>query len=146
MKLGKTDESNPAHWFAFAAERLLGADVLSQHEGTAPSSVEALQEAAERYLKGFLIANGWALKRTHDLKVLVKDAATHVPEFGRFLDLAERLTAEFFEQHYPGGDLTHVGEHYPDMRAEAGELVALIERSLPGYFPESQAGGATAAQ
>ena len=101
MKLGKTDESNPAHWFAFAAERLLAADVLSRHDGTSASSVEALQEAAERYLKGFLIAKGWTLKRTHDLKVLVKDAATHSPEFMRFLDLAERLTAEFFEQHYP---------------------------------------------
>ena len=70
MKLGKTDESNPAHWFAFAAERLLAADLLSQHDGTSASSVEALQEAAERYLKGYLIAKGWTLKRTHDLKVL----------------------------------------------------------------------------
>ena len=42
MKLGKTDESNPADWFAFAAERLLAADVLSRHDGTSASSVEAL--------------------------------------------------------------------------------------------------------
>src|SRR6266446_2085150 len=139
MKLGKTDESNPAHWFAFAAERLLAADVLSRHDGTSASSVEALQEATERYLKGFLIAKGWALKRTHDLKVLVKDAAVLVPEFIHFLDLADRLTAEFFEQHYPGGDLTHVGETYPDMRAGVGEILALIRRSVPGNFPASQA-------
>ncbi len=146
MKLGKTDESNPADWFAFAAERLLAADVLSRHDGTSASSVEALQEAAERYLKGFLIAKGWTLKRTHDLKVLVKDAAVFVPEFMSFLDLAERLTAEFFEQHYPGGDLTHVGETYPDMRAEVGGIVEIIRRSLPGYFPELKAGGETASQ
>lgn len=144
MKLGKTDESNPADWFAFAAERLLAADVLSRHDGTSASSVEALQEAAERYLKGFLIAKGWALKRTHDLKVLVKDAAVFVPEFINSLDLAERLTAEFFEQHYPGGDLTHVGETYPDMRAEVGRIVALIQHSVPGYFPGPEAGGGMA--
>lgn len=143
MKLGKTDESNPADWFAFAAERLLAADVLSRHDGTSASSVEALQEAAERYLKGFLITKGWTLKRTHDLKVLVKDAAAFVPEFIGFLDLAERLTAEFFEQHYPGGDLTHVGETYPDMRAKVGEIVALIRHSLPGYFSGSHSGDET---
>jgi HEPN domain-containing protein len=143
MKLGKTDESNPAHWFAFAAERLLAADVLSRHDGTSASSVEALQEAAERYLKGFLIAKGWALKRTHDLKVLVKDAAAFVPEFSRFLDLAERLTAEFFEQHYPGGDLTHVGETYPEMRKQVGELVGIIQGSLPDCFSDSQGGAVT---
>jgi len=144
MKLGKTDESNPADWFAFAAERLLAADVLSRHDGTSASSVEALQEAAERYLKGFLIAKGWALKRTHDLKVLVKDAAVFASEFNRFLDLAERLTAEFFEQHYPGGDLTHVGENYRDMRSGVGEIVALIRRALPGCFSDSQTGGGEA--
>ena len=137
MKLGKTDESNPAHWFAFAAERLLAADLLSRHDGTSASSVEALQEAAERYLKGYLIAKGWTLKRTHDLKVLVRDAAAHAPDFLRFLDLADSLTAEFFEQHYPGGDLTHVGENYAAMRAELGEIVALIERALPEHFPAS---------
>lgn len=146
MKLGRTDESNPAHWFAFAAERLLGADVLSQHEGTAASSVEALQEAAERYLKGFLIAKGWTLKRTHDLKVLVRDAAAFVPEFARFRDLADRLTAEFFEQHYPGGDLTHVGENFPDMRAAVGEMVALIRLSVPGYFSPAEAEDGAAGQ
>jgi HEPN domain-containing protein len=146
MKLGKTDESNPADWFAFAAERLLAADVLSRHDGTSASSVEALQEAAERYLKGFLIAKGWALKRTHDLKVLVKDAAVFAPEFSRFLDLADRLTAEFFEQHYPGGDLTHVGENYPGMRAEISEVIALIQRTLPAYFPDAQTGSETRSQ
>lgn len=146
MKLGKTDESNPADWFAFAAERLLAADVLSRHDGTSASSVEALQEAAERYLKGFLIAKGWTLKRTHDLKVLVKDAAVFVPEFINFLDIAERLTAEFFEQHYPGGDLTHVGENYPEMRAEVGRIVALIQHSVPGNFPGPEAGGGMAGE
>jgi len=100
-----------------------------------------LHEATERYLKGFLIAKGWALKRTHDLKVMVKDAATFLSEFGRFLDLAERLTAEFLEQHYPGGGLTHVGENYPEMRPEVAEIVALIQRAVPEFFPDSQTGG-----
>jgi hypothetical protein len=62
-------------------------------------------------------------------------------EFSRFLDLADRLTAEFFEQHYPGGDLTHVGETYPDMRAQVGELVGIIQGLLPDCFSDSQDGG-----
>ena len=100
------------------------------------SSVEVLQEAVERYVKGYLIAKGWKLKRVHDLKVLVRDAAAFAPDFASFLDFAERLTAEFFEQHYPGGDLTHVGEDYAGMRDEAGRLVGLIQRLLPEHFPQ----------
>ena len=138
MKLGRTDESNPAHWFAFAEERLRATDVLSRHEGMSATSVEILQEAVERFLKGYLIAKGWKLKRVHDLKVLVRDAADFDPDFALFLDFAERLTAEFFEQHYPGGDLTHVGDDYDSMREEAGRLARLIQRLLPEHFSQPQ--------
>ena len=55
----QTDETNPGDWFAFAVERLRGADVLWREEGVTGLGIEALQEAVERYLKGCLIAHGW---------------------------------------------------------------------------------------
>jgi HEPN domain-containing protein len=131
-----TSETDPADWFALAAERLHGADLLWDNEGLSALGIEALQEAAERYLKGFLIAKGWRLAKTHDLKRLLREAEAYDGRFARFRDFAQELTEDFFAQHYPGGDLTNVGENYEALRQQAGELVALIKQSLPDYWPK----------
>lgn len=104
------------------------------------TGIELLQEAVERYLKGYLIAKGWRLERTHDLSRLTDEAAHYEPQFRRFNKFAVELGADFFAQHYPGGDLTDVGRNYESLRQEAGELVALIRQGLPQYFPKPQAG------
>ncbi len=130
----QTDETNPADWFAFAAERLRGADVLWREEGVTGLGIEALQEAVERYLKGFLIAHGWALVKTHDLERLVREAASFEPRFNSFASLANELTEDFFAQHYPGEDTTNVGQNYEVLRRSAGDLVDLIRGRLPQFF------------
>lgn len=58
------------------------------------------------------------------------EAAGYDADFKRFLDFAASLTQQFWEQHYPGGDLTEVGSDYTDLRQQAGELVALILASV----------------
>ena len=52
----KTDETNPRHWLEAAKERLQSADHLHTVEGPSSAVVELLQEAVERYLKGYLIS------------------------------------------------------------------------------------------
>ena len=130
----QTDEKDPRDWFWFAEERLKGADLLWQHAGLSPLGIESLQEAVERYLRGFLIAKGWRLKRIHDLTKLVEEAIAYEPRFSAFLDLADELTKDFFAQHYPGGDLTDVGENYEHLRQQTGVLVVLIKELLPQPF------------
>ncbi len=130
-----TDDQNPADWFAFAQERLHGADVLYRSEGITALGIEALQEATERYLQGYLIARGWTLVKTHDLERLVKEAAQFEAKFSAFAPFAEELTEDFFAQHYPGGDLTQVGQNYETLREQAGEMIVLIQQSLPQFFP-----------
>jgi len=134
----QTDAKNPQDWFLFAEERLHGADVLWQADGLTYTGVECLQEAAERYLKGYMIGKGWALIKTHDLSRLIRDAIEIDASFKRYEDLAERLTEEFFLQHYPGLDLTGVGENYETMRHEIGEMVDYMKSVMPGYFTQSQ--------
>ena len=48
--------------------------------------------------------------------------------------LPEQLNEDFFAQHYPGGDLTHVGANFDDLRQQTGEIVALIKELLPKHF------------
>lgn len=66
-----TDPSNPGAWFLLAKDRLEKADALFVQFGASWSGVELLQEAAERYLKGFLVARGWKTVKTHDLNRLL---------------------------------------------------------------------------
>ena len=131
----QTSEKNPADWFEFGAERLSAADILWEHEGLTAPGIEILQESVERYLKGYLIANGWTLVKTHDLGRLLKEAVNFDKAFEKFKTLAQELTEDFFAQHYPGEDLTDVGQNYENLRRQTGELVELIQKSLLQFFP-----------
>jgi|SRR5579883_3341709 len=131
----QSSDKNPEDWFYSAADRLRAADVLWRAEGLTHSGIELLQESVERYLKGYLAAKGWHLKKTHDLDVLLIAAIEFDSRFGAFRDLADELTAEFFAQHYPGGDWTDLGRNYETLRKQAGELINLIRQNLPGHFP-----------
>lgn len=130
-----TSERDPADWFGFASERIHSADVLHQHEGVTGTGIEALQEGVERYLKGYLVANGWKLIKTHDLALLLREAKKFNPAFSTFDAMAEELTEDFFAQHYPGEDTTLVGQNYDTLREQAGEMIQLIQQGLPQFFP-----------
>jgi len=127
----KTNEANPQDWFLLAAERLRAADVLHAESGSTLTGIEVLHEAVERYLKGFLVAKGWQLRKVHDLAFLNDEAKKFERRFENFDDLCESLTEQFWAQHYPGGDLSTVGSDYEILRVQTGELVTLIHALIP---------------
>jgi len=136
LRRKQSSEMDPADWFFAAADRLRVADGTWERDGLTLTGIELLQEAAERYLKGYLIARGWSLDRTHDLRKLLSVAMGYDSGFGTFKSFVDELTDDFFAQHYPGGDWTNVGQNYETLRKQTGDLVALIAQSLPQYFPK----------
>ncbi len=126
----KTDETKPLDWLAAGRMRLRSSDLSHAAEGPSPVVIQLLQEAAERLLKAFLISGHWALVRTHDLNRLLAEAAGCDPRLAKFADAARSLTEQFWEQHYPGGDLTEVGSNYDELRQAIGEMVELIEMEI----------------
>jgi HEPN domain-containing protein len=131
-----TNAKDPADWFAFGLERLKAADVLYKYEGLTATGIETLQEGVERLLKGYLIANGWHLVKTHDLERLLREAIAFQPAFQQYKPFAAELTEDFFAQHYPGEDMSKVGRNYDELRKKAGEVLSLIADALPHYFPQ----------
>jgi HEPN domain-containing protein len=130
----QSSDKNPADWFYSADDRLKIADLAWEKEGLTQSGIELLQESVERYLKGFLVAKGWKLRKTHDLDVLLIDAIGIDSRFNQFQGLADELTRDFFAQHYPGGDWTDLGRNYESLRQQTGELIGLIKQNLPQFF------------
>jgi HEPN domain-containing protein len=126
-----THEDAPEDWFASALDRLQLADLGYERYGATTGVIELLQEATERYLKGYLISRGWQLERTHRLSLLLEPAIEFDERFATFRDFAESLTEQFFASHYPGGDISEVGNDYGDLRKQAGDLIDLIRPNQP---------------
>jgi len=126
----KTDEANPLDWLAAGQARLRSADLLYEVEGCSAAVIELLQEATERYLKAYLLTKDWPLVRTHDLNRLVAEAARRDARFIQFATVAHSLTEQFWEQHYPGGDLAEVGYDYDEQRRAVRKMAGLIEEEL----------------
>ncbi|MDP2935454.1 MAG: HEPN domain-containing protein [Dehalococcoidia bacterium] len=60
-----------------------------------------LQQALEKYLKGYLLSKGWQLRRTHNLQTLLDEATIHDATLERFRFACQEITAYYFLDRYP---------------------------------------------
>ncbi len=90
----------PRDWFAKDAKDLRRVEALLAIDDDEGAGFH-LQQAAEKYRKGYLLGRGWQLKRTHDLDVLLDEASAHDPHFETFRE-ACRFAGEFYvSERYP---------------------------------------------
>lgn len=114
----------PREWFEYAegdlrvAELSIRADTLAYHTGCF-----LCQAAAEKFLKGFLIACGWELQKTHDILVLLAACVRYDAKFGGLLAEGQLLNDYITAGRYPGDiGIAHIGQ------AEAEEAVQAAKR------------------
>ena len=113
-----------AEWLRFADENLLVAERELAYEEPAFHTVCFLcQSAAEKYLKGYLIAQGWSLEKTHDIVVLLGLCADYDESFVELLEDGAVLNEYIVAGRYPG-DLAYetIG------KAEAEEAVEIVRQ------------------
>jgi HEPN domain-containing protein len=84
-----------------------------------------LQQATEKYLKGYLIYYGWKLKKTHDLTRLVADLANYDRSFEAHLDRLQRISEYYIEERYP--PLLAVSPSAEEMEASLHVLEQLVQ-------------------
>ena len=89
----------PQDWFKKAADDLRAAEVLLRSNSLALSAFH-LQQAIEKYLKGFLISKGWRLRRIHNLEELLDEAISYVSELEKFRSLCQTVTG-YYSARYP---------------------------------------------
>ena len=125
---GPARKNVAGEWVERAAHDWETAKQLAESDRFHPDVVGMLvQQAVEKYLKGYLISKGWELERTHDLERLCKIAAKHDKGFGGFVDGCIEIGEFYITGRYPpiaGEEVT--GEEIESTMKSAEELVKFI--------------------
>jgi len=118
-----------ADWFAQGDMDVRSAEILLAQDGPLPVIAFHIQQAVEKYLKGFLLHTGWPLRRIHDLETLVQEAIARDADFVPFLAPCQRITEYYIETRYPIGVHTLLGQEIVKADLEtARQLVVLIHQ------------------
>lgn len=122
----------PTEWYAEAEKDLAAARVLfGDHPSLRAIAAFHLQQAVEKYFKGFLLAKGWALKRIHDLVRLLGDVVTYDASLSRFGSICGLLTEYYFEGRYPFFPTVAMSEaEAQQMLIDTEELIAELKRRI----------------
>lgn len=123
--LGEPESTYPADWLALAEEDFRRVSRRLE-EGDVADAAFHLQQALEKYLKGFLLTKGWKLQRTHDLRALLEEASRHEPSLRKFRRLCAEVTAYYVQNRYPFFGARPEKEEVEANFQEAQELVAQI--------------------
>ena len=125
------DSLIPSEWFAKAEEDIRAAELLLAHNGPLGIAAFLIQQAVEKYLKGYLLSTGWLFKRVHDLEALIEEASAHDAEFAPFLAICQRITEYYIEGRYPIGlTSTLTNDEVAASLEDTKRLTALVRKKI----------------
>ena len=128
------EDSTPyaGSWLSVALDDLQVAETtLEQHLSPNVAGM-LLQQAVEKYLKGYLILKGWRLERIHDLEALLDKAIEYDPTFEEFREVGHKITRYYVNDRYPDADRTDltregVGESFDQIRPMIQKILEQYE-------------------
>lgn len=116
-------------WFRIA-EKDLARVGRALEDGDPELAGFCLQQAVEKFLKGFLLSKGWKLRRIHDLKALLDDATVYDPTLEQFRQACQKISRYYMVERYPLMMSTELTEE--EVRASLEAVRGLIERVKGG--------------
>lgn len=125
----KEESLYPMDWIEKAQKDFNRINVRLE-EDDIEDAVVHLQQALEKYLKGYLLFKGWTLSRTHNLRVLLDEATKFNPVFIKFQRLCEEVTPYYFEDRYPFFSEPPSKEEVEGNLIMAGELIHIIKEEV----------------
>ncbi len=94
------ESSLPEDWFNIADKDLKRVEIMLKADDLIDAGVH-LQQAVEKYLKGYLLSKGWELEKTHNLVKLIDYAVEYDPSFEEFREICQRATPYYIIDRYP---------------------------------------------
>ena len=97
----RREESHyPQDWFRIGDKELKRAHNLFRLADLEGAGFN-IQQAIEKYLKGYLLAQGWELRRIHDLETLLNETIIYDPSFEEFRTACQKINQYYIEERYP---------------------------------------------
>ena len=125
----------PQRWLRYAEGDLRVAEREMQDSSPVHHTVCFLcQSAAEKFLKGFLISQGWPLEKTHDIVELLSWCTDHDRELGAMVAEGAVLNEYIVAGRYPGDIASEqIGaDEAKDALAAAQKIRARIRHLMKG--------------
>ncbi len=118
-------------WLDKGKKDIEDAEFLLENDRSAETVSFHIQQAGEKYLKGFLIYNGWKLERIHDLVKLNEEATKIDKSFNRFSNPLRKITNFYFESRYPVGyEVEYTKQELKEAINKTKDLIVLIKKKL----------------
>ena len=90
----------PADWLRIAEKDLQRVHRLLEIQDSEAAGFY-LQQAAEKFLKAFLLSKGWHLQRIHDLEPLLNAALPYDSSLEQYRLTLQKITGFYFVERYP---------------------------------------------
>ncbi len=94
------ESSYPADWLRLGEKDLDRVKRLLD-DNDAELAGFCLQQALEKFLKAFLLFNGWRLRKIHNLDTLIDDALTFYGSLEKYRSVCHKITLYYFLERYP---------------------------------------------
>lgn len=118
-------------WFSKGHKDIDDAEFLLKNNRALENIAYHTQQAAEKYLKGFLIYNGWKLEKIHDLVKLLEGAVKIDKSFSRFLSPMRKITNFYFESRYPVGyKVAYTKQELKSAIQQTKKMITLIKKKI----------------
>lgn len=120
------------NWIFLAKENLLFAKAGMNEDFSPFHTICFLcQGSAEKYLKAFLLWNGWELKKTHDMSELIEICCEYDKSFDRLFSDCELLNEYITHGRYPNDlPIENIGEKQAIDAIQAAERVEKHVRNI----------------
>ncbi len=115
----------PSDWIRIAEKDLKRVNgLLDEHDPELAGF--CLQQAVEKFLKAFLLSQGWRLRKIHDLGALLDDAVIYDGSLEEFRNVCQKISAFYFVDRYPF--VVETGMTEEDVRTSLEQVKGLIEK------------------
>ncbi len=118
-------------WMDRGKKDLEDAEFLLTNDRALENVAFHIQQALEKYLKGFLINKGWKLEKIHDLRKLLAKAILIDKRFEEFIDSVNKITEYYVDSRYPVGyQLEYSRNEITDSLHQAKSLITYIREKI----------------
>ncbi len=118
-------------WFSKGQKDIEDAEFLLKNNRALENIAYHTHQAVEKYLKGFLINNGWKLEKVHDLVKLLEEAIKIDKSFNRFAVPMRKITNFYFESRYPVGyKVEYTKQELKKAIKESKEMINLVKKKI----------------